>query len=255
MKKDTSWGKVANWYDTVVEDESSFQNKVISPNIFRILNIQKGEKILDLACGQGIFANQMVTNGAKVVGVDLGEALIKIAKEKYKNIDFRVAKVPEGLNIFDFKNEADKFDKVVCVLALQNIKDLSGTIKEVAKLLKKGGKFVFVINHPAYRIPQASTWGIDKEKKLQYRIVEKYMTESSIEIDMNPSKKINKEKTLSFHRPLQSYFKLLTNNNFLIARVEEWISHRESQVGPNKEIEDVSRREFPLFMMIEAVKS
>ncbi len=58
-KSDTSWNKVANWYDELLKtDPDSYQSKVIAPNLLRILNIQKGEKIFDLACGQGYFSKE-----------------------------------------------------------------------------------------------------------------------------------------------------------------------------------------------------
>jgi len=63
------------------------------------------------------------------------------------------------------------------------------------------------------------------------------------------------EKTVSFHRPLQFYFKALNKNNLLVSRLEEWNSHRTSEAGPKKEAEDTARREFPLFLFLEPVKT
>ena len=60
---------------------------------------------------------------------------------------------------------------------------------------------------------------------------------------------------MSFHRPLQYYFKMLAKEGFVVRRLEEWISHKESMAGPKKIAEDNARKEIPLFMMIEAVKN
>lgn len=46
--------------------------------------------------------------------------------------------------------------------------------------------------------------------------------------------------------------KALRTANFAIVRMEEWISHRESEKGPRKIAEDTARKEFPLFLAIEA---
>ena len=41
-KKQTSWGKVADWYDDVLNKERSYQKEVILPNLIRLLEIKKG---------------------------------------------------------------------------------------------------------------------------------------------------------------------------------------------------------------------
>ena len=57
MKKDTSWGNVAEWYSDHVERDDNYHRNVILPNLTRLLGIQKDTKIelLDLACGSGEF--------------------------------------------------------------------------------------------------------------------------------------------------------------------------------------------------------
>ena len=55
----TSWGGVADWYDSYLEtNPDSYQEKVIAPNLLRLIDIKKGMKILDLACGQGFFSRK-----------------------------------------------------------------------------------------------------------------------------------------------------------------------------------------------------
>ena len=71
---------------------------------------------------------------------------------------------------------------------------------------------------------------------------------------MNPGEKNTKKKktTISFHRPLQYYAKIFAANNFSITRIEEWISHKESEKNAKrKKEEDIARKEIPMFMMIE----
>lgn len=252
MKKDsksTSWGKVSNWYDSVVLDNDSYQQKVILPNLLRILDLKSQDTVLDIACGQGIFSHETSKYVSYVTGFDIGAELIEIANQnKFKNEDFLVANAGEK---FPFKNE--QFDKAFCVLAIQNIKNLENVLRETSRVLKKGGKFVFVLNHPAFRVPQESDWGFDEAKKTQYRKVSAYMSEKTVSIVMNPGN-AKSEKTISFHRPLQVYFKALHKAQLVVTRLEEWISHKESEKGPRKVAEDRARKEIPLFMMIEAKK-
>src|SRR3989338_2489993 len=90
MDKQTSWDNVAEWYDGLLQGGGdTYQKKVILPNILRSLNIQKGEKILDLACGQGFFSREFAREGAEVTGVDSSKKLIELAKKNSpKNIVF-----------------------------------------------------------------------------------------------------------------------------------------------------------------------
>ena len=136
---------------------------------------------------------------------------------------------------------------------------MTDALRHVGRVLKPGGRFVVVLNHPAFRIPGKSSWGADDAAGIQYRRIDGYMSESRAAIDMNPGKSASsasaeKNLTYSFHRPLQVYSKSLANAGFAISRIEEWMSHKESEKGPKKAMEDKARKEFPLFMCLECVK-
>lgn len=246
MKKTTSWGAVSNWYDDVVSDSDSYQNKVILPNVLRILSIKPKQKVLDLACGQGFFARHFAKGGGDVTGVDISPELIEIAKKDSPNEVRHEVSSAEDLSIF----ANSSFDVVTIILALQNIEKISQVFKECKRVIKKDGRVVIVLNHPVLRIPKQSSWGFDEIKKIEYRRIDAYLSESKSEIEMHPGKK-DGIKTLSFHRPLQMYFKTLANSGFAVTRLEEWSSHKVSEEGPRKIAEDKARKEFPLFMCLE----
>lgn len=251
-KKDTSWGKVAKWYDDLLESGgNTYQKELILPNLFRLMEIKKGEKILDLACGQGFFTREFAKAGAESLGVDVSGELIEIArKNSPENIKYSVLSADNLASILD-----ESIDKIVIILAIQNIDNFIDTISECSRTLKKGGKLYMVLNHPAFRIPKKSSWGFDEKTKTQYRRVDQYLSESLINIDMHPGEKLSeREDTTSFHRPIQSYFKAFFKNGFVISRLEEWNSNKKSQPGPRQKTEDRARREIPLFMCIEVVK-
>src|SRR3954462_12493687 len=79
----TDWGHVAQWYDDLVGEEGSeFQREVIFPGVLRMLALRPGEKVLDIACGQGAFCRLLAEKGAKVTGVDAALELIRLARER-----------------------------------------------------------------------------------------------------------------------------------------------------------------------------
>lgn len=245
----TSWEKAAKWYQELLEKKNTYQKMVILPNLLRLIEIKKGETILDLACGPGFFAREFFKEEAKVIGVDSSEEMIKLAKEKFSaGILFKTApadKLPFISN--------ETIDKITMILAIENIENVKEVFMECNRVLKPKGKLFLVMNHPAFRIPKASSWEWDKKNKVLYRRVDRYLSEDRIKIQMHPGARPN-EYTISFHRPLQSYFKALRKSNFYISRLEEWISHKKSDSGHRAPAENKIRKEIPVFLFIEAVK-
>ncbi len=247
--KTSSWGGVATWYDTHLEEsKDTYQEAVIAPNLTRVLEIKKGMKILDLACGQGYFSRIFFGRGAEVVGADISPELISAAQKRSPKITFHATPAHK----LGFA-QGETFHVVTIVLAIQNIENMQEVFTEAWRVLKPGGRLVLVMNHPVFRNPKATHWVYDKDNNVQYRRVDKYLSQSTSVIDMHPGK-TTKESTLSYHRSLQDFFKALTKSKFMVSRLEEWISHKKSQEGPRQKAEDIARKEIPLFMMIEAVK-
>jgi len=272
LDKSTSWGKVTNWYDKLLEQQNdTYQKTLILPNLLRLLEIKRGETILDLACGQGFFARAFEKEGAKVIGVDISKELISLAKKHltYSSSEGVPSGTPESRSlssrqartIIDYHiSPADDLsflknktiDKITLILALQNIENVHGVLKECSRVLKENGKLFIVLNHPAFRIPKESSWGWDGARKIQYRRIDSYLTESKIKIQMHPGDN-PKEITWSFHRPLQFYFKMLNKYGFYVSRLEEWNSDKISEKGSRSQAEDKARKEIPMFLFIESV--
>lgn len=256
--KNTSWQKTAIW------DE--YQKELILPNLLRLVSPKKGDVILDLGCGPGLFAHEFSKKGARMTGVDISPELVTAAKKNSPASQFFAASAD---NLSFLKGEG--FNKIVLILAIQNINNVHQVFKECRRLLTSDGKLYLVMNHPAFRIPQQSNWDYDPSTRTSsepqsnssgqagkmYRRVDKYMSEEKIKILMNPSAKFRQtteQYTISFHRPLQFYFKLLNNNGFGVTRLEEWISNKKSEPGPRAEAENIARKEIPLFLFLEATK-
>ncbi len=248
----TSWGAVADWYNDMLETGGdTYQREVILPNLMRLVDPKQGDAIIDIACGQGFFSRPLSSLGATVVGADISAELVALARTNAPKATFHHAPAEH----LSFAKDGE-FSKAVIVLALQNMKDAGKALIEAARVLKMGGKLFLVMNHPAFRVPQNSDWGFDEAKKTQFRRVDRYLSEIAIPIVMNPGKKETEkaEKTFSFHRSLQFYFKELRKAGFSVSRLEEWISHKKSEKGPRQEAEDTARKEFPMFLFLEAEK-
>lgn len=248
----THWGNVAESYNKYLSSDKNYHSELIIPNLMRMIGEVKNMNVLDVACGQGQISNELAQLGAKVEAFDAGADLIRIAKANNKSINYLV------LDAEDFAKgyEGKTFDIIICVLAVQNIENVKALISNIKNVTDKNSKIYFVLNHPAFRIPKYSQWGYDNVGQIstQYRRVDRYMSEDKIKMDMTPGEKREADKTYtySFHRPLQYYFKLFSNNGLAVKRLEEWISNRESD-GKYALRENIARREFPMFMCMEIV--
>ncbi len=243
-KSVTSWSRVSSWYDTLLSETNTYQSEIIAPRLLRLVGNTKNKKILDLACGQGYFTRLLYDAGATVVGSDISTTLIKRARELSPQIPFTVASADR------LSYEDSSFDMITSILAFQNIETIPAVFKESFRVLKKGGQLILVMNHPAFRVPQYSDWIFDEKKQTQERTVWKYLSEIKIKIAMNPSKQTKSVETISFHRPLQYWFKAGEKAGFVVTRLEEWESHKQSQPGPRKNAEDKARKEIPIFMAL-----
>ena len=245
-----AWDIAARWYDGLVgEQGSEYQREVVIPGTLRLLGVRKGERVLDLACGQGVLSRALHEHGAQVTGVDLSAQLVEIARRRSpKDIRFLVADAArlDGL-------ASGSFDAVTCMLALQNMESPEGALREAGRVLRPGGRLVLALMHPAFRIPRQSRWGWDEERKLLYRGVDRYLTPFKAPIDVRPFRAPGQTTTWTYHRPLQDYVKALADAGLLVDALEEWPSHKVSQPGPMAAAENRARLEFPLFLAMRAV--
>ncbi len=255
MKKqnDTSWESSADWYDKSVGAKGHYYHQqVILPNLLRLLAFSKSEpsSLLDLACGQGILSRHLPPS-TTYTGVDASRSLIAFAQKDAKNPkhQFLVADLSKPLEL---KNPP--FTHAVCLLAVQNIENFQILFQNASRHLQPGGKFIFVLNHPSFRIPRQSHWAVDPNKKCQYRRIDMYMSQLKIPIQTHPSQQDSSPSTWSFHRPLSAYSAALKQAGFLIDQIEEWCSDKQS-TGKMAGMENRSRKEFPLFMAISAIKA
>lgn len=246
----TSWSGVSKWYDQLVGPlGSEYHREIIIPGALKLLCPRPGERILDLACGQGVFCRALAKLGVKVCGVDLSPELIRMARRHSQDdADYQVADARALDGMAD-----QSFDASVCLLAIQNMDDLEKVVGELSRVTKTGGRLVWVLSHPCFRIPRQSRWGFDEESHIQYRRVDRYLSPMKIPIQMHPGSDPS-SVTWSFHRSVSDYARALHAQGWAITQLEEWISHKKSEPGRRARAENHARREIPLFLALGAVK-
>jgi len=250
--QDRGWDPVAAWYDKLVgETGSDYHRNVILPATLRLLDLKRGESIIDVCCGQGVLTKPVLDlHPARFTGVDASPRLIAAAKARH-GADPRVSFL---------QTDACKpgpwadgsYDAAACLMAVHDVPDPLALFSNIAKSLKPGGRAVFVFMHPCFRIPRQSHWGWDADRKIQYRRLDQYSTPLEIPIITHPGKGSG-EQTSFHHRPLAEILTALGKGGLAVTACDELHTHRRSQTGPFSKAEHRAAGEFPMFIALKAV--
>jgi SAM-dependent methyltransferase len=129
--------------------------------VVKILRPQGGERILDLACGSGRHSLELRRRGFEVVGADISEDLIQIARRDAETAGLDVEFVLADLRDLEFE---DEFDLVLnlndgAIGYLESDEENRRTFEVIARALRPGGRNLIQLPNILYareRLPQRS---------------------------------------------------------------------------------------------------
>ena len=136
------FNKVFNKYDLMNDLMSLGIHRIWKKELIYMMNPSIGQKLIDVACGTGDIAklySQATKNKSNIVCVDPNNKMLSEGKKKLKtlkNIKFKKGHAEKLLlpnNTFDF---------YTIVFGLRNTKNISKSISEAYRVLKKGGRFL-----------------------------------------------------------------------------------------------------------------
>lgn len=149
------WEANANYWNDRMGEGNAFHEILIKPSQLRLLEIRKGEEILDIACGNGQFSRTMCELGARVLATDVSNQMILNAKARtsgsYRTLTFDILDATDRSALTGLGRA--RFDGVVCTMALFDMADIVPLVESLPLLLKPGGRFVFSLIHPAFNSP------------------------------------------------------------------------------------------------------
>ncbi|RUM72249.1 MAG: hypothetical protein DSZ08_01400, partial [Sulfurovum sp.] len=120
------------WNPKTYNTHTAFVSQLALP-VVDLLDPQEGERILDVGCGEGTLALEIERKGAKVIGVDMSAQMVAGAKNN--GIEAYVGSVT------DLPYD-EVFDAVFSNATLHWVKDARSAVQNIAKSLKRGGRFV-----------------------------------------------------------------------------------------------------------------
>lgn len=101
-----------------------------------------GKAVLDVGCGGGILCEALAHRGARVTGIDMGEAPLAVARlhslESGVEVDYHHSSAE------DFAaNHTGQFDVVTCLEMLEHVPDPASVVRACAQLVRPGGHLFF----------------------------------------------------------------------------------------------------------------
>lgn len=132
----------SRWWDRESEFKPLHEINPLRTNWIDDKAALAGKEVLDVGCGGGILAEAMAQRGARVTGIDMGEAPLAVARlhqlESGVEVDYQQSTAEEMAEL-----HPGRFDVVTCMEMLEHVPDPASVIRACATLVKPGGHVFF----------------------------------------------------------------------------------------------------------------
>ncbi len=137
------FGELAHkWWDKNSEFKPLHEINPLRLDYIDSLVSLKGKRVLDVGCGGGILSESMYFKGANVMGIDLGEKALNVAKlhqlESGAKVTYELVSVEQLAT-----EQPASFDVVTCMEMLEHVPDPASIVAACARLVKPGGSVFF----------------------------------------------------------------------------------------------------------------
>ena len=178
------------YVDFLHSPNGQIQQAVLKKAIKQSLGNNHGLMILDAGCGPGWLAGELKNTFPNVSGCDSSEFFITFAKGLYPKIEFKVTGFNQALPY-----SPNIFDVVILNMVGPDINSLTDSFKNLATVLKPGGKIIMTIPNPKYTYPAAewkrSIWDILLLRKPKLKLKTPPLSGSLITREFGGDIKIN----------------------------------------------------------------
>ena len=206
---DDTWERHADWWQESFTDgaDPEYEEQILP---MAAAHLAGATRMLDIGTGEGQIARRAVHEGVPfVVGVDPTVAQLRAARERAGGPRY-VRGAADGLPFSD-----GSFDAVVVCLVFEHLLDHIVPMREIARVLEPGGRFLFFLNHPLLQSPN-SGWVIDHILEEEYWRVGPYLP---VDITME---QLDQGVVLPFvHRPLSHYVNAMAEHGLMVERMDE----------------------------------
>src|SRR5215471_17757184 len=150
-----AWDQNAQFWDERMGEGNDFVEVLIWPATHRLLDLKPGERVLDIACGNGLSSRRMAAMGAEVIACDFSEQMIKHAKDRTVSLSNKIQYSVVDATDYDALLALGEgtFDAALCNMALFDMAEIDPLMRALSKLIRPGGRFVFSVIHPCFNNP------------------------------------------------------------------------------------------------------
>jgi 2-polyprenyl-3-methyl-5-hydroxy-6-metoxy-1,4-benzoquinol methylase len=212
------WIEITETLDRYMSSDPNRQY-IIDPALWKLIGNVKDLNVLDAGCGNGYLTRQLASKGANVVGVDYSKPFIDHCKKIEKEMKLGCSYYEATITEMGFL-ESSCFDLVVSNIVMVDVLDYGTAFKEIARVLKDDGKFIWSNVHPVFgrvggtwdpKIPQDS-----KRNESRYlKIIDGYFDSGGY------LTKWMSTPIWQFLRTFEEYSKALKEAGFVISEIVE----------------------------------
>jgi SAM-dependent methyltransferase len=230
------------WVRIIREQHDRYRTELTDDAVLAAIGDCSDLAVLDAGCGEGYMARELAGRGAsRVYGIDASARLIAAARE----VPAPGVSFSEG-DIADLPFARGSFDLIVANHLLNDLPDITEPVRELARVLRPGGKIVALMLHPCFYGYRAETTVLDG-----LPAVDEYFTPRAVEQTFEVGGLTSPAPAVSWLRPLETYTKVLTGSGLHIVALTE--PHPSAQqVASSRWWRDNFPR--PLFMLLTAEK-
>lgn len=231
------------YIDFLNSKNGHIQQSVLLKSISRRLPTNPAATILDAGCGTGWLAGALKNSFHKVEACDASEFFIKFARANYPRVNFRVADISAPLPY-----PTNSFDFVILNMVGPDLAQLGESFKNIAAVLKPGGKLLMTIPNPKYTYP-AAVWkrGI---LGLLLRRKPRLIIKNSLVAAGPVKREFGDGKIASFHYNLSDYILAAESAGLKLKKSDGIMSHTDSK---NFDLNYQLYR-YPLLLLLELEK-
>jgi 2-polyprenyl-3-methyl-5-hydroxy-6-metoxy-1,4-benzoquinol methylase len=220
-----AWNQNAAFWDERMGEGNDFVEVLIWPATERLLELRPGERVLDIACGNGLSSRRLAALDAEVVAFDFSEEMITHALERTTAYAERIEYL-----VLDATDEAallalgeGQFDAALCNMALFDTAEIRPLMRALSRLLRPGGRFVFSVLHPCFNSPHMALVAEQEDRAGDIVTIYSVKVFSYItpKVTHAAAMRGQPKPQLIFHRPLEVLLGVGFDVGFVLDGLEE----------------------------------
>lgn len=206
------WDRVSSWYDRKHGGALGGRNATswgvfrVPEEELRLLGAIRRKRVLELGCGAARWSIALARRGARPTGLDLSSSQLSRARQLQRAAKVRFPLVRGSAECLPFRDGT--FDLVFCDWGAMTFSDPAQSVPESARVLRKGGAFVFATASPFRHL----ALDVSKDRQLR-RLVRPYFGSGRVVYEPDAA--------VEFHPPYGVWIDLFRRSGLRVERLVE----------------------------------